>query len=97
MTGRGGSSGISGNSCGPRPKSPKGSGDPIEILAFFYLADMQFFGTDTPFFGITHTTCVHARTEKAEQQFYLANTQFFGRNSSFTWRLRYFCRKLSFL
>ena len=97
MTGRGGSSGKSGNSCGPRPKSPKGSGDAIEILDFFYLADMQFFGTDTPFSENTHTTCVHARTKKAEQQFYLANTQFFRRNSSFTWRLRSFFRKLSFL
>ena len=58
MTGRGGSSGKSGNLCGPRPKSPKGSGDAIEILDFFYLADMQFFGTDTP--TRTPLACTHA-------------------------------------
>ena len=77
MTRRGSLSGISGSCSGPRPKIPKGSGDPKQILDLIWFRGYAVFLNG---YGITHTT--HAPKKWT--------SSFSKQIRSFTWRLCYF-------
>ena len=62
MTRRGSSSGISGSWSGPRPKIPKGSGDPKQILDLICKYAVFLNG-----YAVFRYHAYHARTEKMEQ------------------------------
>ena len=64
MTGRGGSSGISGSWSGPRPKIPKGSGDPKQILDLIWFHGYAVFLNG---YAVFWYHAYHARTEKTEK------------------------------
>ena len=64
MTGRGSSSGISGSWSGPRPKIPKGSGDPKQILDLIWFREYAVFLNR---YAVFWYHAYHARTEKMEQ------------------------------
>ena len=64
MTGRGGSSGISGSWSGPRLKIPKGSGDPKQILDLIWFRRYAVFLNG---YAVFRYHAYHARTEKMEK------------------------------
>ena len=64
MTGRGSSSGISGSWSGPRPKIPKGSGDPKQILDLIWFCRYAVFLNGYAVFSVSRIPRTHRKNGK---------------------------------